>query len=103
MKLKKDDLVQVMTGKDKNKQGKILQIDRQTNRIIVEGINMVTKHQKPSHNNQTGGIIKVEAAINASNVMFLHKGKPTRLGYKVEEKGGKTVKTRISKSTGDAV
>jgi len=103
MKLKKDDLVQVMTGKDKNKQGKILQIDRKTNRIIVEGINIVTKHQKPSHGNQTGGIVKTEAAINASNVMFLHKGKPTRLGYKVEEKGGKNVKTRIAKSTGEAV
>ena len=103
MKLKKDDLVQVITGKDKNKQGKILTIDRKANRVIVEGVNMVTKHQKPNAMNQAGGIIKTEAAINVSNVMYVHKGKPTRLGFKVEEKDGKKTKKRFAKSTGDII
>lgn len=103
MKLKKDDLVQVIAGKDKNKQGKILKIDHKTNRIIIEGVNIITKHQKPGGMNQVGGIVKMEAPVNASNVMYVHKGKPTRLGFKLEEKDGKTIKKRFAKSTGDIV
>lgn len=105
-KLKRNDNVVVIAGKDTGKEGKILKIDRKANRVIVEGVNMISKHQKPSPAGQ-GGIVQKEAAIHLSNVMFLHKGKPTRLGYKVEttEKDGKTVKVkkRFAKSTGELV
>lgn len=107
MKLKQGDKVVLTTGKDKGKEGKILFVDRKKNRIIVEGANMLTKHTKPNAMHQQGGIIKKEGFIHASNVMFLYKGKPTRLGYKVtkETKNGKevTVKTRVAKSTGEAI
>ncbi len=105
-KLKKNDSVVVIAGKEKGKEGKILKIDRKNNKVIVEGVNMISKHQKPGAGVQ-GGIVQKEAAINLSNVMFLHEGKPTRLGYKVEtvEKDGKTVKSkkRFAKSTGKLV
>lgn len=107
MKLKKNDTVQVIAGKDKKKQGKVLVVDKKNNRIIVEGVNIVTKHQKPSRANQQGGIAKKEAPINASNVMYLHNGTPTRLGYQItyEENEGKKIKIkkRIAKSTGDVI
>ena len=107
MKIKKGDLVQVIAGKDKGKQGKIMVIDRAKNKVIVEGINIITKHQKPNRGNQTGGIIKTEAPIHASNVMFVHNGKPTRLGYVISkiDKGGKIVevKKRVAKSTGEGI
>lgn len=102
MKLKKGDLVQVIAGKDKKKKGRVLTIDRKANRVVVEGVNVMTKHQKPS-GNQPGGIVKTEAAIDASNVMYVHNGKPTRLGFKVEEENGKIVKKRFAKSTGDII
>ena len=106
-KLKKGDKVVVIAGKDKTKEGKILSIDRKNNRVVVEGVNMITKHVKPGRTQQQGGIVNQEAAIDASNVMYLHNGKATRLGYKVEVKevDGKkvTVKTRIAKSTGEAI
>ena len=106
-KLKRGDMVTVIAGKDLGKEGKVLSIDRSKNRLIVEGINMMVKHQKPSRSNQTGGITRREAPINASNVMYLHKNKPTRLGYKVEvqEVGGKrkVIKKRVAKSTGEVI
>lgn len=96
-KLKAGDKVIVITGKDKGKEGKILVVDRKKNRVIVEGINMITKHQKPSQMNQQGGIIKKESFIDASNVMYsLGGGKGTRIGVKIED--GK--KVRIAKKTG---
>lgn len=107
MKLKKGDKVVVITGKDKGKQGKILVVDRKKNRVIVEGINMVSKHVKPSPQNQQGGIIHKENYIHVSNLMYLHNGKPTRLGAKLvkETKNGKevTVKYRVAKSTGEVI
>ena len=107
MKLKKGDKVLIIAGKDKGKEGKILVADRKNNRVVVEGINMISRHTKPSRSNQQGGIIKRESHIHASNVMFIHKGKPTRIGYKLttEEKDGKTVtkKLRIAKSTGEVI
>jgi large subunit ribosomal protein L24 len=106
-KLKRGDMVRVIAGKDLNKEGKILNIDRAKNRVIVEGINLMTKHQKPNRTNQTGGIIRIEAPIHLSNVMYLHKDKPTRLGWKVEEKmvNGKreVTKKRYVKSTGELI
>ena len=97
VKIKKGDSVQVIAGKDKNKKGKILSVDVKNNRVIVEGINMITKHTKPNVKNQNGGIVQKEAPIDLSNVMYLHKGKVTRIGYKLD--GNK--KVRIAKSTGE--
>lgn len=95
-KLKTGDKVVVTTGKDKGKEGKILVVDRKKNRVIVEGVNMVSKHQKPSQMNQQGGIIKKENFIDASNVMYSLNGKVTRIGVKIED--GK--KVRFAKKTG---
>lgn len=99
IKIKKGDTVKIIAGKDKDKEGKVLVVDPKKNRVVVEGVNMVTKHTKPSAANQAGGIISKEAPIDISNVMYLHKGKATRLGYKLE--GDK--KVRIAKSTGDVI
>ncbi|MCL2698822.1 MAG: 50S ribosomal protein L24 [Defluviitaleaceae bacterium] len=107
IRLKKGDRVRIIAGKDKGKEGKVLFIDRVKNRVIVEGANMISKHMKPSRTNQKGGIINKEAPLNASNVMYLHNGKPTRLGVKVtatETNGVKTiVKSRIARSTGEVI
>lgn len=103
MKIKKNDKVVVIAGKDKGREGKVLHVDRKNNRVIVEGVNMVKKHRKPNAMNQQGGIISVEAAIDASNVMFLYKGKPTKIGYKVEKVDGKTVKTRVARVSGEVI
>ena len=106
-KLRRGDMVSVIAGKDLGKEGRVLSINREKNRVIVEGINIMTKHQKPNRSNQTGGITRIEAPIHASNVMYLHKDKPTRLGYKVEvsEENGKRVvsKKRVAKSTGEVI
>ena len=98
-KIKKGDMVKVIAGKDKDKEGKIVSVDRKKNKVIVEGINMITKHEKPSAANQNGGIVRREAPIDASNVMYVHKGKATRIGFKIED--GK--KVRYAKSTGDII
>jgi len=110
-KLKRDDMVQVIAGKEIGRTGRILKIDRENNRVIVEGLNKQTKHQKPNRANQSGGIIQIEAPLSLANVMYLHNGKPTRLGYKVEEStkevDGKTkrvvTKKRFAKSTGETI
>lgn len=99
MKIKKGDMVKVIAGKDKDKEGKVIAVNRKTNRVLVEGINMITKHAKPSMTNQQGGIIHQEAPIHISNVMYLHKGQPTRVGFKMD--GDK--KVRFAKSTGDVI
>jgi large subunit ribosomal protein L24 len=106
-KLKKGDTVIVSTGKDKGKEGKIVDVDRKNNRVLVQGVNMITKHAKPSASNQQGGIVHQEAFIDASNVMYVHKGKPTKLGIKVEqeERNGKSknVRKRVAKTTGEVI
>jgi large subunit ribosomal protein L24 len=99
MKIKKGDMVKVIAGKDKDKEGKVIHVDRKAGRVVVEGVNMLTKHTKPSPQNQQGGIIKVEGAIDASNVMYLHNGKATRIGF--TEKDGK--KVRVAKATGEVI
>lgn len=99
MKIKKGDTVKVIAGKDKDKEGKVLAVNKEKNTIVVEGINMVTKHTKPSADNQNGGIVKQEGPIDASNVMYLHKGKATRVGFKLD--GDK--KVRVAKSTGQVI
>ncbi len=99
MKIKKGDTVKVITGKDNGKEGKVVSVDRKSDRVLVEGINMVTKHAKPSAANQNGGIIQKEAPIDISNVMYVHEGKATRVGFKMEN--GK--KVRFAKSTGKVI
>ena len=107
IKLKKGDKVVVIAGKDKGKEGKILLVDRKKRRVIVEGIDMISKHTKPSPANQQGGIIRKENYIDISNVMYVLNGKQTRIGYKLttETKDGKevVVKQRIAKSTGEVI
>ena len=98
-KIKKGDTVKVIAGKDKDKEGKVISVDRKKNKVLVEGINKITKHEKPSVANQNGGIVQKEAPIDASNVMYVHKGKATRIGFRIEN--GK--KVRYAKSTGDIV
>ena len=99
MKIKKGDTVKVIAGKDKDKEGKVIAVNTKKNTLLVEGINMVTKHAKPSMANQQGGIIHQEAPIDASNVMLLHNGKATRAGFKIE--GDK--KVRFAKATGEVI
>ena len=99
MKIKKGDMVKVIAGKDKDKEGKVIAVDKKDGRVLVEGVNMLTKHTKPSMANQQGGILHQEGPIDASNVMFLHKGKATRVGFKMD--GDK--KVRFAKSTGDVI
>ena len=99
LKIKKGDTVKVIAGKDKDKEGKVLSVDQKNARVVVEGVNMVTKHTKPSATNQAGGIIQQEAAIDISNVMYIHKGKATRVGFKMD--GDK--KVRVAKSTGEVI
>ena len=99
MKIKKGDTVKVIAGKDKDKEGKVLSVDKKNGKVVVEGVNMVTKHAKPSVANQNGGIIQKEAALDASNVMYVHKGKATRIGFKMEN----DKKVRFAKSTGEVI
>lgn len=99
LKIKKGDTVKVIAGKDKDKEGKVLSVDTKKSRVLVEGVNMVTKHAKPSAANQNGGIIQKEAPIDVSNVMYLHKGKATRVGFRME--GDK--KVRFAKATGEVI
>ena len=99
MKIKKGDTVKVIAGKDKDRTGKVIRVDAKKNRVLVEGVNMVTKHTKPSAANANGGIIHQEAEIDASNVMLVVDGKATRVGFEVKD--GK--KVRIAKSTGAVI
>lgn len=103
MKIKKGDKVQIIAGKDKGKEGKVLKVYAKDNKVIVEGANMIKKHTKASPQGGQGGIISKEAPVDASNVMYLHKGKPARIGYTVEVVDGKNVKKRIAKPSGDLI
>lgn len=98
-KIKKGDTVRVIAGKDKDKEGKVTAVDRKSGKVTVEGINMLTKHTKPSAANQNGGIVNVEGPIDASNVMLVVNGQATRVGFKVED--GK--KVRVAKKTGEVI
>ncbi|MBP1970873.1 large subunit ribosomal protein L24 [Virgibacillus natechei] len=101
MHVKKGDKVKVITGKDSGKEGTILEAYPKKDRVLVEGVNMVKKHAKPSQDNPQGGILDLEAAIHVSNVMPIDpkSGEPTRVGY--EERDGK--KVRIAKKSGEAI
>ena len=98
--IKKGDTVYVNAGNDKGKTGKVLEVLRDKDRVIVEGVNMVSKHTKPNAKNPQGGIVKQEAGIHISNVNLVdNAGKPTRIAHK--EVDGK--KVRIAKTTGEEI
>ncbi|EAG1519595.1 50S ribosomal protein L24 [Listeria monocytogenes] len=101
MHVKKGDKVKVITGKDKGKSGKVLAAFPKKDRVLIEGINMVKKHTKPSNINPQGGLLNVEAPIHVSNVMLIDPktGEPTRVGYEV--KGDK--KVRVAKKSGEVI
>ena len=100
MKLKKGDTVVVIAGKDKGSEGEIVQVFPDDNKVIVNGVNRVKKHSKPNRVNQQGGIIDRDMPIHASNVMLVHKGKPTRVGYRIEGDG---TKVRVAKRSGEVI
>lgn len=101
MKYKKGDKVVVIAGASKGKTGKIVRIGKD-NRVIVEGINVVKKHQKPTQSNQSGGIIEMEAPIHISNIMMADpkSGKPTKVKIEIDKKGNKV---RISKKSNEKI
>lgn len=96
-KIKKGDMVKVIAGSDKGREGKVISV--KAGKVIVEGVNMVSKHTKPNQANPNGGIVQKEAAFDVSNVMYLHKGEPTRIGFQMD--GDK--KVRVAKKTGDII
>ncbi len=96
-KIKKDDLVKVIAGRDKDKTGKVLHV--KDGRVLVEGCNMVTKHTKPGASNPQGGIVRQEASMDISNVMLMVDGKATRVGFEIKD--GK--KVRVAKATGKVI
>jgi len=99
LKIKTGDTVKVIAGDDKGQEGKVVKILRDKNKAIVEGVNMVSKHTKPSAQNPQGGISKFEAAIHISNVMLVEKGETTKVGYRTE--GDK--KVRFSKKSKEII
>ncbi|MBQ1276728.1 MAG: 50S ribosomal protein L24 [Flavobacteriales bacterium] len=101
LKIKKGDKVVVISGGSKGKEGEVIRVMPQDNKAIVEGVNLVSKHTKPSAKNPQGGIVKTEAPIHISNLALVDpkSGKATRVGYKMED--GK--KVRVSKKSGEAI
>nr|WP_294526109.1 50S ribosomal protein L24 [uncultured Blautia sp.] len=99
MKIKKGDTVTVIAGKDKGKEGKVLAVNAKNSTVLVENVNIVTKHTKPSAANQQGGIVTKEAPLHISNVMLLVDGKATRVGFQMN--GDK--KVRVAKATGKVI
>jgi large subunit ribosomal protein L24 len=101
LKIKKGDMVVVTSGDSKGKQGRVIEVNREKDTVIVEGINMITRHRKPSAQNPQGGIEKREAGIHVSNVMLLDaKGNATRIGRRRNEEGKLE---RFAKKTGEAI
>ncbi|MBO4783360.1 MAG: 50S ribosomal protein L24 [Lachnospiraceae bacterium] len=105
MKIKKGDTVKVIAGSSKGKEAKVLSVDIDKKKVVVEGVNVITKHSKPSAGNPNGGIITKEAPIDISNVMLVEGGKATRVGFKVtKDENGKVVKKeRFAKKTGNVI
>lgn len=98
-RIKTGDTVKVIAGKDKGKEGKVVAVNVKDNTVVVEGVNQLTKHMKPNAASTQGGIITQEGPIDLSNVMYVHNGKTTRIGFKMD--GDK--KVRYAKSTGEVI
>ena len=102
LKIKKGDTVKILAGDDKGKQGRVLSVNKETFRAIVEGINMATKHTKPTAKNTKGGIIHQEATVHVSNLMLVDaQGNTTRVGRRVNETTNKL--ERYSKKSGEVI
>ena len=99
-RIKKNDTVKVISGNDKGKEGRVLTVYPKRNRLIIEGINMIKKHTRPSQDNPKGGIIEKEAPIDLSNVALIFEGKVTKVGYKILNDGKKV---RVCKKTGELI
>ena len=100
MKIKKGDTVQVTTGNDAGKTGRVIKVYLDKDRVVVEGVNIVKKHARPTQDNPQGGIIEKESSIRISNIMLVVGGKPTRVGFKSLENGKKV---KFAKSTGEVI
>ena len=100
MRIKSGMNVKVIRGNNKGKEGKVLRVINDKNRIIIEGVNLIKKHTKPSQDNPKGGIVEKEGSLHISNVMYVHSGTPTRIGYKKLEDGSKV---RISVKSGEEI
>ncbi len=105
MRIKKDDLVRIIAGRDRGKTGKVLEVDRFSRKVTVEGVMVVKRHTRPNPSQQIkGGIADKPMPINVSNVMILTAGGvPTRIGYKVDAVGGKVRRTRIARKGGETL
>ena len=100
MKIKKGDTVQVTTGNDAGKTGRVIKVYLNKDRVVVEGVNIVKKHARPTQDNPQGGIIEKESSIHISNIMLVVGDKPTRIGFKSLENGKKV---KFAKSTGEVI
>ena len=100
MRIKKGDTVQVTTGNDAGKTGRVIKVYLDKDRVVVEGVNIVKKHARPTQDNPQGGIIEKESSIHISNIMLVVGGKPTRVGFKSLENGKKV---KFAKSTGEVI
>jgi large subunit ribosomal protein L24 len=100
MKLRKGDNVRVISGKDRGKEGEVKRVLPESNKVVVEGVNIASRHTARRNEKQASEIKKIEMPISASNVMLIHKSKPTRVGFKVDAKGNKV---RIARSAGDEI
>lgn len=102
LNIRKGDTVMVITGDSRGQQGKVLRVDTDSSRAIVEGVNLVSKHTKPNAKSPQGGIVKKEAPVHLSNLMVVdNSGKPTRIGRKIDPKSEKLV--RYSKKSGEVI
>ena len=100
MKLRKGDTVKVIAGKNRGQEGEVVQVFPAENKVLVNGINTAKKHSKARRANQPGGIIDRDMPVDASNLMLMHKGKPTRVGYKIQSDGSKV---RVAKRSGEVI
>ncbi len=99
LKIKTGDTVTVIAGDHKGSEGKVMRVDRENNKAIVEGVNVVKKHEKPSAQNPQGGIVEKEAPIHISNLSLMENGEAVRVGYAMKD----DKKVRVSKKTGEIV
>jgi len=99
-RIRKDDMVKVISGNYKGKTGRVLKVYPNTDRVIIEGVNFIKRHTRPSQNNQQGGIVEKEAPVHVSNIALLFNNKPTKVGFRTLKDGKKV---RYSKETGEVI